>query len=31
MLGDANYEKILVTLLKSIKEQTSENALNNAA
>lgn len=31
MLGDANYEKILVTLLKSIKEQTNENALNNAA
>jgi hypothetical protein len=31
MLGDANYEKILVTLLKSMKEQTNENALNNAA
>jgi len=31
MLGDANYEKIPVTLLKSIKEQTNENALNNAA
>ena len=31
MLSDANYEKILVSFLKTMKEQASENALNNAA
>lgn len=31
ILSDANYEKLLLTLLKTMKQQTSENALNNAA
>ncbi|MGP8322332.1 MAG: IS4 family transposase [Methanosarcinaceae archaeon] len=31
MLNDAKYEKILITLLKTIKQQTSDNTFNNAA